>query len=228
MQSKKGFTLIELLVVIAIIAILAAILFPVFLKAKESSRKAACVDNMHQAGLAFQLYAGDYYGRLPLVKYKWHRQVVRYIGGGGPNRDFGVNFMRCPSQPKYKTLKGTYSVNYGPNRGGVFGYTLSRHVDVVPAKVFIMADAIDNSSSVLAIIYTPAVWYYTEDRDGDGIRDTYNMYGVTTMQIYNGANPMAHENGANYLFVGGHVKWVSKLDWLLNKNNIWGDQSYYK
>ena len=56
---KRAFTLIELLVVIAIIAILAAILFPVFAQAKEAAKKTACLSNMKQLGLGFQLYLGD-------------------------------------------------------------------------------------------------------------------------------------------------------------------------
>src|SRR5438445_10640700 len=57
---KSGFTLIELLVVIAIIAILAAILFPVFARARESARRATCLSNLKQLGTAFQMYAQDY------------------------------------------------------------------------------------------------------------------------------------------------------------------------
>jgi len=55
-----GFTLIELLVVIAIIAILAAILFPVFAKAREKARAITCISNMKELGLAFMMYAQDY------------------------------------------------------------------------------------------------------------------------------------------------------------------------
>lgn len=60
MQKKQGFTLIELLVVIAIIAILAAILFPVFAKAREKARQASCLSNQKQLGLAFAQYTQDY------------------------------------------------------------------------------------------------------------------------------------------------------------------------
>ncbi len=59
-RSKKGFTLIELLVVIAIIAILAAILFPVFAQAKEAAKKTGCISNLKQIGLAWMMYVADY------------------------------------------------------------------------------------------------------------------------------------------------------------------------
>ena len=59
-SSKRGFTLIELLVVIAIIAILAAILFPVFAQAREKARQASCLSNLKQIGIATQMYAQDY------------------------------------------------------------------------------------------------------------------------------------------------------------------------
>lgn len=56
-SGRRGFTLIELLVVIAIIAILAAILFPVFARAREAGRKAQCQSNMKQIGIAISMYA---------------------------------------------------------------------------------------------------------------------------------------------------------------------------
>ena len=59
-RRRKGFTLIELLVVIAIIAILAAILFPVFARSREAARSATCKSNLRQIGMAIRLYAQDY------------------------------------------------------------------------------------------------------------------------------------------------------------------------
>jgi prepilin-type N-terminal cleavage/methylation domain-containing protein len=66
MRNRKGFTLIELLVVIAIIALLAAILFPVFAGAREKARQTACLNNNKQLGLAFVMYLNDYDETYPL------------------------------------------------------------------------------------------------------------------------------------------------------------------
>jgi prepilin-type N-terminal cleavage/methylation domain-containing protein/prepilin-type processing-associated H-X9-DG protein len=62
---RRGFTLIELLVVIAIIAILAAILFPVFARAKDAAKQSACLSNLRQIGTAFSMYLGDEDDRMP-------------------------------------------------------------------------------------------------------------------------------------------------------------------
>ncbi|HEY3298299.1 MAG TPA: DUF1559 domain-containing protein, partial [Armatimonadota bacterium] len=68
-KSRTGFTLIELLVVIAIIAILAAILFPVFAKAREKARSATCLSNLKQMGLGFAQYMSDYDQTYPPAKF---------------------------------------------------------------------------------------------------------------------------------------------------------------
>src|SRR6266516_7867616 len=68
-RSGRGFTLIELLVVIAIIAILAAILFPVFAQARDSARQTTCLNNCKQLGTALQMYAQDYDEGLPSLSF---------------------------------------------------------------------------------------------------------------------------------------------------------------
>src|SRR5579871_6629432 len=70
MRRNHAFTLIELLVVIAIIAILAAILFPVFAQAREKARAITCVSNEKQIGLAFMLYVQDYDETFPMFQYQ--------------------------------------------------------------------------------------------------------------------------------------------------------------
>ena len=92
--NKKGFTLIELLVVIAIIAILAAILFPVFAQAREKARQTSCLSNCKQIGTALTLYTDDYDETLPPRGQKrgWG-DVDSYKGY--PRFDFGYQFDRC-------------------------------------------------------------------------------------------------------------------------------------
>ncbi len=94
-QKRFGFTLIELLVVIAIIAILAAILFPVFAQAREKARQTTCLSNMKQTGTGLLMYANDYDNRVPIFcfgeGYQLAARAMPYI----KNR----NVFRCPSWP---------------------------------------------------------------------------------------------------------------------------------
>lgn len=101
-RTVRGFTLIELLVVIAIIAILAAILFPVFAQAREKARQSACLSNGKQMATAFYLYCQDYDERLPRVwtatggKNNGPRDWVEDIEPYMKNRQVYV----CPSLPR--------------------------------------------------------------------------------------------------------------------------------
>jgi prepilin-type N-terminal cleavage/methylation domain-containing protein/prepilin-type processing-associated H-X9-DG protein len=117
-QAKRGFTLIELLVVIAIIAILAAILFPAFAKAREAARRSSCASNMKQMGIATmqysqeydeQLYAHRYVGTNPLMQSNGGPYDDVTIDGDAPKRVFWISLLqpylksydvfRCPSNP---------------------------------------------------------------------------------------------------------------------------------
>ncbi len=93
-KSNRGFTLIELLVVIAIIAILAAILFPVFSQAKEAAKKTACLSNMRQIGLATEMYIQNSDSLYPQSKQSDSQPDVDDADGSIENPDYGSVFAK--------------------------------------------------------------------------------------------------------------------------------------
>lgn len=101
---RRGFTLIELLVVIAIIAILAAILFPVFAKARSRAQSTACMNNMKQLGTAFRMYADDNNDQIGRKFWEWHVDIAPYVKS--------VDVFVCPTSnaPKPRLLpNATYT-----------------------------------------------------------------------------------------------------------------------
>jgi len=108
-SRRRGFTMVELLVVISIIAILAAILFPVFARAREKTRQTSCCGNLHQLGLALQMYARDYEGRLPAEHNNFRPLVLPYVNG--------VFVFRCPSDSDPVAF-GTTKVDSKTRLGG--------------------------------------------------------------------------------------------------------------
>jgi prepilin-type N-terminal cleavage/methylation domain-containing protein/prepilin-type processing-associated H-X9-DG protein len=114
-SAPRAFTLVELLVVIALIATLAALLLPTFGRAKESGRATVCLSNLHQIGLALQLYVQDYRNRLPYMR---DRSLTSTNELPGPdlvlsNYLGNIHVLQCPSdsQNLFLTTGSSYSWN---------------------------------------------------------------------------------------------------------------------
>ncbi len=120
-QRRSGFTLIELLVVIAIIAILAAILFPVFQKVRENARKTSCLSNEKQLGLAFTQYTQDYDEKFPLIcnlnqSLNWGQEIYPYVKSTG--------VYKCPDNSNTGTMQngGNPAPNGSPALPASYAY----------------------------------------------------------------------------------------------------------
>lgn len=160
---KRAFTLIELLVVIAIIAILAAILFPVFAQAKEAAKKTTCLSNLKQVGLGVMMYINDYDDRYPA----WAANMPP-INGGNTNYfppDLQImpyvkndQVFRCPSdnQPRLPVTSviwwdGNYRAKAIPR-----SYVYAGNIYTVQG-----GNALDKNTGLHYEIGTPGQWLYT-------------------------------------------------------------------
>ena len=135
-RNRRGFTLIELLVVIAIIAILAAILFPVFIRVKQQANSAVCKSNLRQIGLANQMYMDDYDDRFATAAD--HND--RFVGYAQPNPTptpfpwqlldpytKNHNLWRCPSDTGY-TVR-SIGLDFTPSTFETQGSSYVYHTD---------------------------------------------------------------------------------------------------
>lgn len=208
--SRRAFTLIELLVVIAILAILAAVLFPVFAKAREKARQTACNSNLRQIAMAIQQYASDYDGRVPVcgdnttpstaddTKF-WWVTVYSYTRND--------QIFVCPSWRPTSSPTGllTWELPPDPQRpnehGGIVGtYVWNETMDGAPESR-LSGNAADGLS------YSPA--------DVIAVGEGFNGGHVWKPEhVRPLANPedrlrFFHNDGQNLAYADGHAKWLS-------------------
>jgi len=203
MHGRKGFTLIELLVVIAIIAILAAILFPVFSQAREKGKQATCQSNLKQIGLAIRMYAQDYDDGMPFSRntdstMTWPDYIVPYVQAKSLSKIFV-----CPAgdPAKYMYTGGTggahQDVSYNYAYIHVCDFAYSGHPEYYPFRRMnqcqspgTQAMVIDASNNLYMF---GDIWGWGKPADGSA----WLSYYADTR----------HNGGINTLFVDGHVKW---------------------
>ena len=199
-SRQKAFTLIELLVVIAIIAILAAILFPAFARARENARKTSCLSNLKQLGLGFMQYTQDYDERLPNVS---------------------DNTATTPVLGNWTSYSGT-PVVFDPSKGSIFPYIKSTQIFVCPSdskgqtqgqsyaiNSCLNPDAQDANKlrpgrSIAAFDET-AKWM-TLGEEGDPL-DNSKSTDDAFLYVNNNDFTKRHLEGSNVAFLDGHVKW---------------------
>ena len=213
-QRKRAFTLIELLVVIAIIAILAAILFPVFARARENARRSSCMSNLKQIGLGVMMYVQDYDEKYPLYEFInvapssylfWTDTIQPYTKS--------TQVLICPSGSAASMNSVLYG-NYGASSNIINGGGVGMATITSPASTYMILDTGQwtiNPSQLKDTAY------------GVYIPGTGNLIGLTSSACpnvygYTGGyyNPLStdcmsgrHLGGVNMAFADGHVKWLS-------------------
>jgi prepilin-type N-terminal cleavage/methylation domain-containing protein/prepilin-type processing-associated H-X9-DG protein len=203
---RSAFTLIELLIVIAILAILAALLFPVFAQAREKARQATCTSNMKQLGQVMMMYVQDHDERYaptfnpsPDEMGHWANLMIPYLGQGAKIWPGGI--MICPSS-LYRTRGYALSDELGSKALAA----VSR-----PAEVVLFAETVQvkEYQSTAAELETQKECWGGENGNGvgPGIKDEDSVdppTGCYSMPRYR------HSGGVNLTFVDGHVKSVRK------------------
>jgi prepilin-type N-terminal cleavage/methylation domain-containing protein/prepilin-type processing-associated H-X9-DG protein len=209
---QRGFTLIELLVVIAIIAILAAILFPVFAQAREKARTASCLSNFKQVGLAEAMYQQDYDGYWPLW-WNGREDVIgdsrygRFWAGALEPYIKNNQLRKCPSDPF--ATPGDYPTRPASINETVQSMTSNRNIQFDERKSIpgTWLKPSMNDAEVANVARTIAIHEAVGADEGrtTPIQDSYTGWWGTNEMQYGDTH---HNRGGNYVFFDGHAKWL--------------------
>jgi prepilin-type N-terminal cleavage/methylation domain-containing protein/prepilin-type processing-associated H-X9-DG protein len=217
--KTSGFTLIELLVVIAIIAILAAILFPVFARARENARRASCQSNLKQIGLGILQYSQDYDESYP---YGWD-----YDGNGtgsNPEADLwrwqiqpyvkSTQIFTCPSGSVPAAHAANATLIIPPTVGMRYAYLYNYGVNQNILTNFYASKATFRRPTTLSMLGKPAEMLLLADAVHNRIEDSFwpvvnSGWQGATNAIPTSPDPEAtrHLGGSTILYCDGHVKW---------------------
>lgn len=219
--ERKAFTLIELLVVIAIIAILAAILFPVFAQAREKARQTTCASNLKEIALAIVMYAQDFDETFPMANYPlaganfiWSGMVEPYVKIGHPGLTSQIKdgstlgIWACPN----------FAVAYpdGTAAGNAPSRSYMANANLMPSWETQLTVRPTGPPVTLAAVDTPAqtvmvmpgrggtAWHNGKDINCNAATNGTSL--VTRDRNYCVAR-YRHSGGENYALTDGHVKW---------------------
>ncbi len=224
-NKPQGFTLIELLVVIAIIAILAAILFPVFGRARENARRSSCQSNLKQIGLGMMQYTQDYDERFPFARefdggpsFNWGQAIHPYIKS--------TQVFACPSNTSNTELMGnqdfsptapgpripnSYAMNFqiGERSWNRSRGMLQATIEESARKILVAERNDGNTNSPDG--GEPGLMWSDWEFPGHQNGDTWINNGFA-----------GHLGTANYLYADGHVKSLRPLATLAGGISQWG------
>lgn len=217
-QTRKGFTLIELLVVIAIISLLAAILFPVFARARENARRSSCLANIKQLALGVMMYSEDYDGRLLYYAAAPSESSSSMLTGVLPYIK-NSQIFRCPSSnltganPITSTNVPANGTHYGmPATAGTAPNTIimgSGSVQLMgsipePALQCLFAETMRSGGSLFG--QTGADRFRANNLTNTSLLGIIPGFGAAGLV----SEQSRHFDGGNYAFVDGHAKWLKK------------------
>lgn len=245
---SQGFTLIELLVVIAIIAILAAILFPVFGRARENARRSSCQSNLKQIALGVMQYKQDYDEKFPLATTL---NVPGSIGWATATQPYlkSIQIFQCPSEPGSSTdlpnptVAGTSYTDYWYNAILSWnGETTAPNYSTGVSEAALLS----SSLTVMAGDGTPAGTNpgsarYRVNGCGSNVSSTASApdFGncgstpsgatkfVTTGGLGGAGSQVRHLDGFNLAFADGHVKWYKGANPDATQGNVIGTNQVY-